>query len=190
MFVPVLVTPPAVPLISIDDAKEHLGVEDIDDDNVKIAALIDVVTAALDGYSGLLGRALVTQTWRQDYVDFEDRLSLPLGPVASITSVKYRDTSDVEQTWAAANYRLLTDSLGAYVARLPNISWPAVGTRDAPLSITYVAGYGAAAAVPAPIKHAALIDLERHYNVLNDVERRQLDDAYNRLIAPYRRIGF
>lgn len=69
MLAPVRVTPPAEPPVSLEEAKAHLRV-DFGDDDLYVAGLIEAATAHLDGWSGILGRALVTQTWRQDLCGF------------------------------------------------------------------------------------------------------------------------
>lgn len=57
----VVVTPPTVSPVSLDEAKRHLRVDWIDDD-ATIQSLIDVATAAFDGPDATLGRSLVKQT--------------------------------------------------------------------------------------------------------------------------------
>lgn len=96
---PVLTDVPALRPVSLAEAKAHLRV-DFSDDDTLISALIDAATAHIDGYTGILARALVTQTWRQDFCDWPgDRvLRLPLAPVASVESVKYFDAANVETT--------------------------------------------------------------------------------------------
>lgn len=193
MFAPVLITAPAVVLVSASEAKAHLRVDHSEEDSL-ITSIVSAVTAHLDGWTGVLGRALVTQTWRQDYEAFEDRLRLPLWPVASVTSVTYRDDEGADQTVSASNYTLLRDDLGAYVEIKPGLSWPEVGDHLAPVSVTYVAGQ-AAADVPAAIKHAA-------YLMIGDLYRNRetaaigvqataipMSATVNALLAPYRRVN-
>jgi uncharacterized phiE125 gp8 family phage protein len=59
---PVLVTPPVAAPVSLAEAKAHLRV-DFDDEDALISGLIDAATQHLDGWSGVLGRALMPQTW-------------------------------------------------------------------------------------------------------------------------------
>src|SRR5690606_38428902 len=108
-------------------------------------------TAWLDGYSGILGRALVTQTWRQDFDRFANRLPLPVAPVSAVVSISYFDAGNVQQMLDPGVYELLADARGAYVALRPGQSWPATFRRVDAVSIIFTAGYGAAADVPEPI---------------------------------------
>ena len=68
MHRPVLVTPPAETPVSRTEAKAHLRVDGTGDDDL-IDGLIDAAVAHLDGYTGILGRCMVTQTWRQWMTD-------------------------------------------------------------------------------------------------------------------------
>ena len=60
---PALVTPPSGAVVTLAAAKAHLRV-DHDLDDSAIGALIAAAEAHLDGYGGILGRCLLTQTWR------------------------------------------------------------------------------------------------------------------------------
>ncbi|QCP88102.1 phage gp6-like head-tail connector protein [Cereibacter sphaeroides] len=75
--IPVLVTPPTVPVVTVDEAKVHLNVTHHDDD-AEIADCISAATAHLDGPGGVLGRAIMPQIWRESFTGPGPyRLSLP-----------------------------------------------------------------------------------------------------------------
>jgi fatty-acyl-CoA synthase len=78
--------------VTLTEIKAHCRVDGADSDAV-LNALIAAAVSHLDGHTGILGRAMVTQTWRQDFEAFGGRLRLPLWPVASVTSVTYRDAA-------------------------------------------------------------------------------------------------
>jgi len=156
-----------------------------------IGALIDAATAHLDGWTGILGRCLITQTWRQDFDAFSGCLRLPLFPVASIASVKYDDASDVEQTVSSANYTLLNDDLGAYVRFISDYSFPTTHDEGPVVRVAYVAGEAAATAA---IKHAMLMMVRHWYDNPSAVQvgavAQAMPLAVDALLAPYRRIRF
>jgi hypothetical protein len=54
--------------VTLDELKGPLAIPDDDDEYVD--TLIAVATDYLDGYSGVIGRAMITQTWRQDFDGF------------------------------------------------------------------------------------------------------------------------
>ena len=189
MFRPVLITAPAAPPVSLQQAKAHLRVEHTSDDEL-IAALIDAATAHYDGWSGVLGRCLITQSWRQDFDGFARCLRLPLFPLASITSVTYDDAADAEQTVAAANYVLLDDGRGGYVRFVDDFAFPAVHAQEPNVRVTYVAGEATA---PLAIGQAMLLLIgawyENRENAVIGTITSPLPQAVaaDALIAPYRR---
>lgn len=162
---PVLVTPPAKKLFEIDEAKRHIRRDD-DDDNAEIIDLIELVTAYLDGANGILGRALISQTWEESFSDFPigDYLCLNLAPVSSIVSITYFDADNVQQTFDANSYGKYETALRAYAQLGDQFSWPGTYSRPDAVTVRYVAGYGAdAATVPAQIRHAAKLLLGLFY---------------------------
>lgn len=199
MYRPVLVTPPAIKPVTLTEAKAWLDIGYTDKDTV-ITGLIGAATAHLDGWTGILGRCLCEQTWRQDFDDFRSCLRLPLFPVISITSVKYTDTNGAEQTIASENYTLKNDDLGAYVEFTSSYSFPSLNTESAAVRVTYLAGYADIAgtpktsSVPDDIKNAIAL-LVRHWfdnpgAVVVGVTAQQLPQGVDALLAKHRRPRF
>jgi len=154
---PVRTTAPTGKLLTLDEVKQHLRVDGPDEDDL-IQRLIDEATELLDGWNGLLGSCLLTQTWRQDLSRFPngDRIQLPLEPVSAITYVKYYDTANVQQTLATSVYSgPFHDELGPFISLQFGQTWPVCYTRPDAVSITFAAGYANTAAVPEPIRKAA-----------------------------------
>lgn len=121
---PVLVTPPASKPVTLADAKDHLRV-DHDDEDAVIAALLDAAVSHLDGWTGVLGRAIMPQTWR---------VSAPAGdvvlPMPDVTaaSVDYGDgpvVLDVTATAAGPCVTLAQDGDVTFTCRLPAHLLPA-----------------------------------------------------------------
>jgi hypothetical protein len=160
-------------------------------------ALIDAVTAEIDGPNGWLGRALGPQTieytadaWRRDR-RYRDRcvhaFVLPCPPIISITSVKYVDVDGAEQTIDTANYVLYGDT----VTLKPTYSLPCVGSFADPIRVRYQAGYngtavasGGTGSIPAAAKQAIILLTQHLINTgaenlflsaveIPDVEKRQ-----------------
>lgn len=94
MIPPVLITPATTAVVGVSDLELHLRVTDAEE-SLLIAALGRAAEAHLDGWTGVLGRAILPQTWRQDFTAWGDlRLALP--DVASAV-VTYRDADGVFQ---------------------------------------------------------------------------------------------
>lgn len=205
MLLPVRTVAPSTTPVSLEEAKAHLGITDNHDDQI-IEGMIAAATTYLDGRDGIVGRAILTQTWREDFSGFSEcgwdayygyvmRLSVP--PVQSITSITYFDANNVSQTVSASIYRLLTDRVGPYVALKPAIpanSWPfAYYSREDAVSITYVTGMATLAKdVPAPIRAAILMLLGSLYEnreevVLGNMAAVAMPFGATALLASYRR---
>lgn len=190
MIAPSLITGPTEPPVSLAEAKAHLRVDFTDDDTL-ISALVDAATAHIDGHTGILARALVTQTWRQDFCDWPgDRvLRLPLAPVASVESVKYFDAANVETTVSeSGNYALLEDARGPYIKFTSDFAAPALyDERDDRIRVTFVAGYGDPSDVPAAIRAAVLLIVGDLYKN-RDAGETAPNAAATALLTPYRRV--
>jgi len=133
------VAPTALP-VTLTEIKSHLRVDHSDEDAM-IMLYARAATQTLDGYTGTLGRAIVTQTWRQDFNDWPDyRLRLPLAPVSAISSITYYDTNNASQTLSSANYTLLEDDLGPAAVWASTATLPSVYDRADAIRVTFVAG--------------------------------------------------
>lgn len=157
--------PPAETPVSLTEVKAHCRVTEGDDDAV-LSALLAAATDYLDGPHGLLGKCMVTQTWRQRLEEFADCIRLTVGPVASVTSINYYDADNAEQTLSATVYELSRDTLGAYITLKTDQSWPTIYDRKDAVTITFVAGV-AAADVPDTLKTAVLM-LVSHWDENRD----------------------
>lgn len=193
MLAPVLVTPPEVPLWTAEEAIARLHLNSTDDDLDLIDHYIEAATAHLDGYSGVLGRALINQTWRIDACSWGSPfIRLPLAPVQiEGLTVKYFDGDNVEQTLAADQYEFFADAIGPRLSRAASVSWPSLYSRADAVRVTFVAGYGATAEnVPAPIRQAVLMLAAHWYanrEAVADQGMAAIPLGVDALIAPYRR---
>lgn len=173
MLSPTLVTPPTGEVVTLEEAKVHLR-QDNDAEDTLIQAMIDAAVNHIDGFTGTLGRAIMTQTWSQEYDGFSGDLVLPLVPVASVTSVAYDAT-----TFTA--YRLLRDGRGDFLRVNDDTSWP---STVGPVVVTFVAGE---TTPPSAIKAAVLLHVGTLYeNRTTFVERVAPSMAYEALLSPYR----
>jgi uncharacterized phiE125 gp8 family phage protein len=91
---PVLITPPVGMVVPMVDLQAHLRVDDGFEDSV-IAALHDAAVAHLDGWRGVLGRAILAQTWRLRVTGAGPHL-LPMPDVIEVTATVDGDPVDIE----------------------------------------------------------------------------------------------
>ena len=123
-------------LMSTAEAKTHLRV-DITDDDTLIANLIIAASQYVEDFTG---RSFAQHTYRADIPNFHDEMVLPGGPIQSISSIQYYDTSSPEAlTTLATNVYMLSQSS---VVRRYGMDWPtAWAIRPDAVQITYVSGY-------------------------------------------------
>jgi uncharacterized phiE125 gp8 family phage protein len=184
MLAPVLVTPPAEAPVSREEAKAHLRVSHADEDAL-IDGLIAAAVSHLDGWAGLLGRCMVTQTWRVDFYGWS-LLRLPFPDVQAVV-VRHRDALGVEQTVPGGSVYLED----GHVRFLSGWAAPALyAAGPAPVSVELTAGFGDAAAVPAALKAAILLHVGHLYAhreaVVSGDGVAEVPLAYAALVAPYR----
>lgn len=149
-----LVTPPAEDVLTLAEAKAHLRVDSSHEDTL-ISSLLASATERFDAEHGVLGRALVTQTWQMTGPAFGSEWKISPVPVQSIASVTYLDADEVPQMLASTNYRLVKDNQTATIHWRNDL--PGVADHHEAITVQFVAGYGAASAVPVGIKQAILL---------------------------------
>jgi uncharacterized phiE125 gp8 family phage protein len=131
-----LITPPAVEPVSVETAKQHLRVDHSADD----ALITSYLKTARELGEGLARRAFITQTveWVMDRWPTNGAMKLPRPPLQSVTSVKYLDTDQAEQTWTDYVVDARSEP-GWLIFR----STPSGGLFDSgAIAVRFVAGYG------------------------------------------------
>lgn len=124
--------------------------------------LLSLIKAARIYCERATGKAFITQTIKltRDRFPCEKEcyvIRLPRQPLASVTSVKYDDTTGTEQTMSASDYVVDTACEPGRIGLTLGATWPLTIDQLGAVRVTYVAGYGAATAVPETIKHAMLM---------------------------------
>lgn len=149
-------------LLSVADAKLHARIdEDLQDSQIR-----NWIVAATTYCENLIRRAFVTQTWRLTMDAWPqgcdpltsanplNSIQLYRPPLVSVTSVKYLDGNGTQQTWSPSNYRVDTDSEPGRITPVFGQTYPVAQYTTSAIEIIYVAGYGAASAVPQSIVQA------------------------------------
>ncbi len=156
-----VVTQPTEEPVTVAQARAHCRVAVFDDDAWIYAAIV----AARKLCETITKRAFCTTTFRLSLDQFPpDQFYLPRPPLVSVTSIKYLDSSGVQQTWGSSNYSVDIYSQPGRVALAYNTSFPSATRTDTnAIEVIYRAGYGAASAVPRSIKHAILMTVA-HWN--------------------------
>lgn len=180
-----VITAPVVEPVTVEALRAHARIATTEDDP-QIAAMLLIARKRAEDY---LGRSLITQT-REVYMDtFPMAIALPYGPVASVTSVKYYDTNNVEQTLSSTNYILDAKAETALIFEAVGYTWPATYDRPNAVTVRYVAGYGAApSTVPEAIRQWILMHAAALYETRETVTDRPLmmPRFAEGLLDPYR----
>lgn len=177
----VTISPTAEP-ITLEEAKMHLRV-DGEDEDLYITALIQMAREVCENYCN---RAILTQTVTLKMQNFPDcKIPLRFGNIQSITSIKYFDREDQEQTIDAADYVLHSLYESYIIAPAFEKSFPLTRGDIGNITVTYVAGWTAATKVPAAIRHAMLLTIGEMYENREDA-KRMATTASMRLLNPYK----
>lgn len=198
-----LVTPAPTPAVSITEFRSLLGITKFGPSHAIAESTLDAAIALVEGPYGI-GRCVgADQTWDLFLDRFPCEITIPLGPVQSVTSITYLDGNGDSQT--VASWR---DDLNSEPARL----WPARGEtwpehlcEPGAVTVRFVAGF---TTVPAGLKHAILLiakSLWRVGGTSDALVRREsvdgvgswefataeaaesvFDKTVERLLAPYR----
>lgn len=183
-----LVTAPATEPLTTAEAKAHLRVDSSDEDTY-IDAL---VKAARQHIEEDLGRALITQTWDYTLDAFPSdgsAIQIPRPPLVSVTSVSYVDTAGATQTVTASDYVVNTGKRKGEITLAYGAAWPATRQQANAVTIRFVAGYGAASAVPETIKTALRLTLGDFFDLRSGSivgTIHATNPAVAALLGPYR----
>jgi uncharacterized phiE125 gp8 family phage protein len=195
MLQPVLITPPQATPIDVADAKAHLRVDHSDEDTL-IEGLIAAAVGHLDGRAGVLGRAIMEQTWKYAFWDWPalGKLVVDLADVTSVV-VKYFDEAGAEQTLDPSNYFVESDARGTAIWFKSTFDPPALSDdRPGPIRIEVTAKLAEDSPALAAVKHAMRLMVGHWYEnreaaVVGQVDIRTLPLAVDALLAPHRRVG-
>lgn len=182
-----LITPPAVEPVSLEEAKAHLRLVGSDDDDylsaLIVAARLQVETA--------IRRVLIDQTWRiyRDDWPADGLVELPLGPIRSIAEITVWDADGAPKVLSSAAWRLDAASSPARLKLLG--AGPSPGRPLNGVEIDVVAGFGpSGVAVPQPLRLAIMMLVARWFEnregAAYGVVPSTVADAFEASIAPFR----
>lgn len=189
--------------VTLQEAKTHLRVTSTDDD----AYITTLIAVARQSVEEQTRRAILSQTWVAGFSSWPialgraeargfgrgdaDGFELPRPKALSVESLVYFDQDDQEQTMDEADYTVDLEAFPAILRVKSAVQLPALSPNlNAPIRITYVAGFGEdAAAVPAPIKHAILLLLSHLYEIrviASEAPLTKVPRSIDALLSPYK----
>ncbi|MEH6727888.1 MAG: head-tail connector protein [Hyphomicrobiales bacterium] len=196
MIRPTLVSAPASPIVSLADLKDHCRAVDFDDDDALLQGFELAAVALLDGWGGLLGRCLVSQTWRAGFAGWDALrcMPMPFGDTLSV-AVTYFDADNVEQTVSGTLYSVVETEQGTVVRFTDSFTSPTLySDRADPVRVAQTCGFATSDAVPKPLVMAIKMMVAHWYEnreaVVVGASAEEFPFGVAMLIAPYRRVGF
>lgn len=182
-----IITAPSVEPVTLSEAKDHCRI-----DGSELDSLLNgvIIPSARESAEHELNRALCTQTRELVLDSFSDALILTGSPIQSVVSVKYLDSSGLEQTLDPQDYVIDKDSEPGYVVIGYGKAWPATYQTINAVRVRYICGYGVADDVPAAIKAWMLLAIGTMVAQAETMTTKQAtalpDRFWHRLLDPYR----
>lgn len=179
-----LVTPPAADPVSLEEMKLHLRVSHEDEDDL----IVDCIQAATGQCEAFTNRQFVTATWKWTGYGFPERL--PKAPLQSVSLVRYRTAA---ASWTTVTDYVLDGGDPAGFSPVYGTYWPIPYTHPEAVEVTFVAGYGAASAVPADLRHAVRLLAANLYEWREppaDADMASMMRSVEWLLWKHRLVGF
>ena len=168
-------------LITMQNARDALGKSDDVTEDRRIAKLIPL---AYDAIERKLNKAIITQTRTATFMNFGERIVLDYPPLATVTSVKYYDVSNNQQTLAASKYIVDTTSTWGVISLIEGQSWPSIYARTNCVEVIFTCGAGVGSIVgEANIREAILQELWGLFF------KDDMSMEVNKLLNPYMRMA-
>ena len=172
---PRLLTPPAELPVSLQEAKDALGIDGGALD-VSVTAWILGVAEFVEQYTR---RALITQSWRLTGDAFPDVIRLPNSPAVSVESIKFIDAGGALQVLAPTDYLVDIESEPGRIVPGRGLAWPVTYDEINAVTVNYTCGYGSTAeSVPAQIKLFILAKLREQYDPAVRMERDTVQSSF------------
>lgn len=173
-----LVTTTNPTAVTMADFSEWLKWDGSEEENSRMVCLFGAVKRA-EQYTR---RTIFRSTWRTYMECFPSCVTLDVYPILlSSIVIKYRDTSDVEQTLATTEY-FVRDNGEDYPEIIFDGTMPSIYDRNEPIYLEYTAGYDAGY-IPEGITTWIL------QNAADNFENRQEATPNYASLFPYRLFG-
>jgi hypothetical protein len=110
-----------------------------------------------DQWRLILRKTVTMSGCLEDFCKRDNKVYLPYGPVASLTTFTYLDSSSVSQSVSSDDYFLNTSEPSYLWASNWNSVAPANSEHPAPVTITYTTGYSSFAQIPTTTLQAVKV---------------------------------
>ena len=178
---------PLVEPITLEEAKKHLRLEGVlDDEDSQIQMMI---IAARRLAEGKLNRTIVQRELAATFDGWGCKMRLPKPPFVELLGVDYMDSEGVSQPMPVDSYYVLQGREPAEVAFVGGAPLPALAKRRGTITVRYLAGYPDGQ-VPEDLKSWMLLQIGSLYahreSVIAGVSVAPLPEIYERMfLQPY-----
>ncbi len=157
----VLTVSAAVEPVSVEELKAQARIAGEGED----ALLTRLIEAARQWAERFMGRVLIEQTWVAGFssVPRGRFVTLPSGPLLSVEQVEAYDERDNATLWATSNYYVDDQRVPARLVLRDGACWPDMTRCANGMTVTYKAGYGAAASDVPELIRTAILQLATHW---------------------------
>ncbi len=186
-----LLAGPAIEPVTLAEAKAFLRVDAEAEDGL----ITTLISAARLHVEGTTARALIAQSWRLvlDCWPADRVVSLPVGPVISLTAVTAYDSEGDPHDIPLAQFLAETEVAPArLMLPLSVAGMPPLRERQG-IEVDYAAGYGADREdVPVDLRQALLVLVaywfEHRDAVIMAGSGSVVPSGFDRMVAPYKRV--
>lgn len=163
--------------VDINALKRNLHILDTNQDTY----LQEILSAVIEKVQNSIGRQLARATYTgylDDFPDDDVDVTITLGPVAAISSIKYYDSANALQTMDTADYQLDNIDLDARLRF--SETYTVYEDKMNAVEIEFTTGWADAASVPKDLKDAIIwIASKRYLNPENAGKEIDLSPADN-----------
>ena len=190
-------TQPSSIVVTLDEAKSQCRL--VSSDSTHDTRLLEYINRATASIETLTGARLQSQSVRLDLDAFPtgyySKIDLGVYPVNAITSIKYDDTDNAEQT-LVENTDYWVNLGGMYpcvqaVSYWPETKYAKPASVRITMSVGYYDGSPVTAVAPDDLRHAILMRVKEFFDNSGESETQQTYETVNsveHLIAMHRRL--
>lgn len=186
-----VITKPSREPVTLQQAKDHLNIDDdfIDDDSI-IELIIQTAREAVENKTG---RKLITTTMGHQRDCFNSVMELP-HTVQSVTEITYVDNDGATQILANTEYEVDVNRTPGRVMLAYDKTYPSTRNKSNAVTIKYVTGFGSNAQdVPSALQHAMLLLIGHYYEnreATAPININTIPMSVEFLLNPYRIYSF
>jgi uncharacterized phiE125 gp8 family phage protein len=150
---------PATEPVTLDEARQHLRLDALDD----AEHLARVLAAARTWVEDATNLALINRTLDLSLDCWPSVIRLPRAPVVSVTWIKYLDSDGTQQTLATDQYYLANSGQPVRIVPQVGVTWPSLRGLPGQVTVRFIAGHGTAGSSSPLVLRQAILLLTSHW---------------------------